>query len=424
MKNNQPLSEKLRPNDFDELIGQSHLIGKDKSLTLLSKNNPQSIILWGPSGVGKTTIARLLIKNWGCESIFLSAIFSGMKEIKESLEQSENSLMTPIVIFVDEIHRLNKVQQDAFLHHLEDGRVILIGATTENPSFELNSAILSRTQTYILKKLSDEELLALINITLEKIKISINFTKDALELLVAYANGDARKLINFLEHIIELDKKEINKDILKKILPNSLISFDKNKEEFYNHISALHKSIRGSDPDASLYWFCKMLSGGADPLYIGRRLLRIAYEDIGLADMNAANHVINALQTYERIGSPEGELALANCVIYLAITPKSNSVYNAYNKMIEFVGSNKSYEVPIHLRNAPIKLMKEVGYGKNYKYAHDFSEHYVPNEDYFPEEFPENLKRNNFYKPSSQGLEKKIQDRINFFRELDKKNKF
>lgn len=423
MKNNQPLSEKLRPNDFDELIGQSHLIGKDKSLTLLSKNNPQSIILCGPSGVGKTTIARLLIKNWGCESIFLSAIFSGMKEIKESLEQSENSLMTPIVIFVDEIHRLNKVQQDAFLHHLEDGRVILIGATTENPSFELNSAILSRTQTYILKKLSDEELLALINITLEKIKISINFTKDALELLVAYANGDARKLINFLEHIIELDKKEINKDILKKILPNSLISFDKNKEEFYNHISALHKSIRGSDPDASLYWFCKMLSGGADPLYIGRRLLRISYEDIGLADMNAANHVINAIQTYERIGSPEGELALANCVIYLAITPKSNSVYNAYNKMIEFVGSNKSYEVPIHLRNAPTKLMKEVGYGKNYKYAHDFSEHYVPNEDYFPEEFPENLKRNNFYKPSSQGLEKKIQDRINFFRELDKKNK-
>ncbi len=423
MKNNQPLAENSRPNNFDELIGQSHLIGKDKPLTLLSKNNPQSIILWGPPGVGKTTIARLLIKNWGCESIFLSAIFSGMKEIKEALEQSDNSLMTPIVIFVDEIHRLNKVQQDAFLHHLEDGRIILIGATTENPSFELNNAILSRTQTYILKKLSDEELLELIDIILKKFNLSVNFTQDALELLVTYADGDARKLINFLENVIEIEQKEINKDILKKILPNSLIAFDKNKEEFYNHISALHKSIRGSDPDASLYWFCKMLEGGADPLYIGRRLLRVAYEDIGLADINAANYVINALQTYERIGSPEGELALANCVIYLAITPKSNSVYNAYNQMIEFVGSNKSYEIPIHLRNAPNKLMKEIGYGKNYKYAHDFSEHYVPNEDYFPEEFPENLKRNHFYKPSSQGLEKKIKDRINFFRELDKKDK-
>lgn len=431
MKTSKPLSELMRPKNFEELIGQTHLIGENKPLTLIAKNNPQSIILWGPPGVGKTTIARILIDSWNCQSIFLSAIFSGMKEIKEALEHSENSLMLPIVIFVDEIHRLNKMQQDAFLHHIEDGRIILIGATTENPSFELNNAILSRTQTYILRKLSDQELEKLLELSVKELGKKFIFNDEAKELLIIYADGDARRLINIVEIIANLqeensnekicDQITIDKKILQEIIPDSLISFDKNKEEFYNHISALHKSIRGSDPDAALYWFAKMLSGGADPLYIGRRLLRITYEDIGLADMNAANYVINALKTYERLGSPEGELAFANCVIYLAITSKSNSVYKAYNKVMEFVEKNKAYEIPIHLRNAPTKLMKDIGYGKEYQYAHDFPNHYVPDENYFPEEFPDNCKKGYFYNPSEQGLEKKIKERLNFLKELDKK---
>lgn len=418
-----PLAELMRPKSLNEIIGQQHLIGENKPLSLLSANKPQSIILWGPPGVGKTTIANILIKTWDCNSISLSAIFSGIKEIKETLEQAANNsnglFNKQTVIFVDEIHRFNKMQQDAFLHHMEDGRIILIGATTENPSFELNKAILSRAQTYVLNRLTENDMEHLFNIILTKCASKIKFEKNTEELLLTYADGDARRLINIIETIQNANITNITKPILKSIIPSSLISFDKNKEEFYNHISALHKSIRGSDPDAALYWLTKMLAGGADALYIGRRLLRIAYEDIGLADMNAPGYALSAIQTYERLGSPEGELALANCAIYLAITPKSNSGYLAYNKATECVNSNQSFEVPLHLRNAPTKLMKELEYGKEYQYAHDFENHYVPNETYMPEK----LNQQKFYTPSNQGLEQRIRERLKFLRELDKNSK-
>jgi putative ATPase len=426
-----PLAELMRPQSFDDIIGQTHLIGENKPLSLLLYNKPQSIILWGPPGVGKTTIANILTKSWDCQSVSLSAIFSGIKEIKEALEFATNSTKElfnkQTVIFVDEIHRFNKIQQDAFLHHMEDGRIILIGATTENPSFELNRAILSRVQTYVLNKLSEDELGNLLNVIIDKHSDDSGVSShsdndkliiepDAKNVLLTYSAGDARRLINLIETIRSANISHVTLQILKNIIPNSLVPFDKNKEEFYNHISALHKSIRGSDHDAALYWFTKMVAGGADVLYIGRRLLKVAYEDIGLADMNAPNYVLNAIQTYERLGSPEGELALANCIIYLAITPKSNSGYLAYNKVMECVKNNVSYEVPLHLRNAPTKLMKELEYGREYKYAHDFVNHYVPNENYMPD----NFKKQQFYTPSNQGLEQRIKERINFLRELDK----
>ncbi|HMT02808.1 MAG TPA: replication-associated recombination protein A [Burkholderiales bacterium] len=392
----QPLAEILRPKILSDVIGQKHLLGKDKPLTILAQsNNPQSIILWGPPGIGKTTIANILINTWQCEFIKLSAVFSGIKEIKEALEHASkktNSLFDKqVVIFIDEIHRFNKAQQDAFLHHLENGKIIIIGATTENPSFELNNALLSRLQVFVLNSLTKEDLASLLDKSLIKIKAKFNLDKEARELIIDLADGDARRLKRF----------------------------DKGQDEFYNQISAIHKSLRGSNPDAALYWFMRMIDGGADPLYIGRRLLRFAWEDIGLADINAPNLVINAIQTYERLGSPEGELALANAVIYLAVTPKSNSAYTAFNKVKDFINKSGSHEVPIHLRNAPTKLMTDLGYGKEYKYAHNFPNHYVANENYWPND----LTAQQFYTPSNQGMEQRIEARLKFLNDLNTKEK-
>jgi|SRR6185437_12067074 len=423
----QPLAEILRPNTLEQVIGQSHLIGDGKPLSILAHGKPQSIILWGPPGVGKTTIANILTSMWDCEVIKLSAIFSGIKEIKEALDQATKNhsglFNRQTVLFIDEIHRFNKAQQDAFLHHLEEGKIILIGATTENPSFELNNALLSRTQVYVLNPLAKSDLSKLLDTALVSItssvadKNQINLLDDnAKELVLDLADGDARRLLNIVETIANSGKKQVSREELKQILPNSLKRFDKGGEEFYNQISALHKAVRGSDPDASLYWFMRMIDGGADPLYLGRRVLRMAWEDIGLADTNAASIALSALQTYERLGSPEGELAIANAVIYLAVTPKSNGAYMAYNNVREFIANTSSKEVPVHLRNAPTKLMSELGYGKEYKYAHDYPEHYVPNENYWPD----GMDKQKFYQPTNQGLEKRVADRLEFLRNLDK----
>lgn len=418
----QPLAEILRPKTIDDIVGQEHLVGVDKPLTKILESGPQSLILWGPPGVGKTTIANILINTWQCDVIKLSAIFSGIKDIKDALIQAdknhEDLFNRQTVIFVDEIHRFNKAQQDAFLHHLEEGKIILIGATTENPSFELNNALLSRMQVYVLNPLNAHDLEILLNKSLKKLNVNIEFKDDAKLQLIQLANGDVRRLLNIIEAIINYDIKQVDTPALKKIIPNSLKYFDKGGEHFYNQISALHKSIRGSDPDAALYWFTSMIMGGADPLYIARRLLRLAWEDVGLADLNAQTIAINAIQTYERLGSPEGELALANCVVYLAITPKSNSTYIAYNNSNKFVKGTASAEVPIHLRNAPTKFMVELGYGKEYKYAHDYKDHYVPNENYWPDK----LKKQQFYIPSNQGMENRIIERLKHLRTLDEES--
>jgi putative ATPase len=426
----QPLAELLRPTTLEQVIGQEHLIGDGKALTLMAQGRANSIILWGPPGVGKTTIANILTNAWDCEVIKLSAVFSGIKEIKEALDiatQNYKGLFNrQTVLFIDEIHRFNKAQQDAFLHHLESGQIILIGATTENPSFELNNALLSRLQVYVLNPLDKKSLLKLLDLTLNSLaKVykdsSLNnllATNEAKELVLDLSDGDARSLLNIVESIINSGKRQVSSQDLKQILPNSLKRFDKGGEDFYNQISALHKSVRGSNPDAALYWFTRMIVSGASPLYLARRVLRMAWEDIALADTSAINIALYALQTYERLGSPEGELAIANAVIYLATAAKSNSTYTAYNQSRKFVLEDISRQVPIHLRNAPTKLMSELGYGKEYKYAHDYPEHYVANENYWPDD----IVAQKFYTPSNQGMEQLISDRLEFLNNLDKKS--
>lgn len=419
----QPLTEILRPQQLSDVVGQRHLVGENGLLTrLLNSKKITSMIFWGPPGVGKTTLANILIKEFDCNAIYLSAVFSGVKEIKEALEVAERNQDglfndKPTVLFIDEIHRFNKVQQDAFLHHLEEGKIILIGATTENPSFEINNALLSRMQVYVLESLTYDDLSNLLERAI-RYKGKPELEDEAKKLLIDLCDGDARRLVNLYE-LLANSTDEVNIDValVKSILPKNMQRFDKGGEEFYNQISALHKSVRGSNPDAALYWFGRMLVGGADPLYLGRRLLRMAWEDIGLADINAATVVNNALQTYERLGSPEGELALAGAVTYLAVTNKSNSLELAYNQLKEYIGSGGSASVPVHLRNAPTKLMAELGYGKEYRYAHDYPNHYVPNESYFPDEL-EILPT--FYQPTNQGFEQRIIERLNFLQELDK----
>ncbi|MBP7781510.1 MAG: replication-associated recombination protein A [Burkholderiales bacterium] len=420
----QPLAELLRPKILAEVIGQKHLVAKHAPLAnLLAAGKLQSMILWGPPGVGKTSLANILMTTLDCHAIKLSAVFSGVKDIKEALEHAEQNARSlfdkPTVLFVDEIHRFNKAQQDAFLHHLEEGTIILIGATTENPSFEINNALLSRMQVYVLESLTRDDLQLLLNKALTYLG-KIELTPDAMELLIDLSDGDARRLLNLLELVGNSSgQSKIDSDLIKQIVPKNLQRFDKGGEEFYNQISALHKSVRGSNPDAALYWFGRMLTSGAEPLYIGRRLLRMAWEDIGFADTNAAVVVNTALQTYERLGSPEGELALAGAVIYLAVTNKSNSLELAYNQLREYMKNASSAPVPVHLRNAPTKLMTELGYGREYKYAHDYPNHYVTNEQYFPDGMLE-LK---FYQPSDQGFEQRIQERMNYLRDLDQQAK-
>ncbi|HSN40008.1 MAG TPA: replication-associated recombination protein A [Burkholderiales bacterium] len=419
-----PLAERLRPRSLDDVVGQAHLLGPGKPLRLaFESKKPHSMILWGPPGVGKTTLARLMAQAFDAEFIAISAVFSGVKEIREAVQRAELELQQSgrhTILFVDEVHRFNKAQQDAFLPYVERGLITFIGATTENPSFEVNSALLSRAAVYVLQPLTDAELGELLQRAVDNSLNNIVIQDDARQRLIGYADGDARRLLNLLEQIgtaaEETGRREIDEDFVKQTLTQSLRRFDKGGDAFYDQISALHKSVRGSAPDAALYWLTRMLDGGADPLYVGRRLIRMATEDIGLADPRALRIALDACETYERLGSPEGELALAEAVLYLAVAPKSNAAYIAYNSARGLVRSDKSRPVPVHLRNAPTKLMKELGYGHEYRYAHDEPDAYAAGENYFPE----GMTRPEFYEPTPRGLEAKIRERLDRLRELDR----
>jgi putative ATPase len=417
-----PLAERLRPTSIDEVIGQQHLLGAGKPLRVaFESGQPHSMILWGPPGVGKTTLARLMAQGFQAEFMALSAVLSGVKDIREAVERAQLLQVTSArrtILFVDEVHRFNKSQQDAFLPHVESGLFTFIGATTENPSFEVNSALLSRAAVYVLQSLSQDDLFQMLTRALA-LHDGISIDEDAALMLVASADGDGRKLLNNTEIILRaaVQKKQtqINTELLKESLGDSLRRFDKGGDAFYDQISALHKSVRGSNPDAALYWLVRMLDGGADARYLSRRLIRMAAEDIGLADPRALRLTLDAAETYERLGSPEGELALAEATVYLACAAKSNAVYNAYNAVKAFVSKDSSRPVPEHLRNAPTKLMKQLGYGKLYRYAHDEPEAYAAGETYLPEELGEP----GWYQPTSRGLEGKIAEKLAYLRRLD-----
>ncbi len=422
-----PLAETLRPKALDEVIGQEHLLGPGKPLRLaFESGTPHSMILWGPPGVGKTTLARLMADAFDAEFIALSAVFSGVKDIRAAMEQAELTLAQSgrrTILFVDEVHRFNKAQQDAFLPYVERGIVTFVGATTENPSFEVNSALLSRASVYVLKSLSEEELGRLFEGARQQAFPELEFDTEARDRLVGHADGDARRLLNVLETLktaaTAAAVTSIDGRFLESTLSSDLRRFDKGGDAFYDQISALHKSVRGSNPDASLYWFLRMIDGGADPRYLGRRIIRMATEDIGLADPRALRLALDAVETYERLGSPEGELALAEAVLYMAVAPKSNATYVAYNAARAFVRQDKSRPVPEHLRNAPTKLMKELGYGSEYRYAHNEPEAYAAGEKYFPEGMP----AVEWYRPTTRGLEGKIAEKLAHLRELDRKAK-
>lgn len=419
-----PLAERLRPATLDDVIGQQHLLSAGKPLRVaFESGHPHSMILWGPPGVGKTTLARLMAQGFNAEFIALSAVLSGVKDIREAVERAQviqaNSGRKTI-LFVDEVHRFNKSQQDAFLPHVESGLFTFIGATTENPSFEVNGALLSRAAVYVLQSLTEEDLSALVVRALALDGAGIGITDEAKNSLVASADGDGRKLLNNVEIVLRaaVQKKstEINSEVLKESLGDALRRFDKGGDTFYDQISALHKSVRGSNPDAALYWLVRMLDGGADPRYLSRRLIRMASEDIGLADPRALRLTLDAAETYERLGTPEGELALAEATVYLACAAKSNAVYTAYNTVRALVAKDKSRPVPEHLRNAPTRLMKELGYGKLYRYAHDEPDAYAAGETYLPD----GLGDPRWYQPTPRGLESKIADKLAFLREQDK----
>jgi putative ATPase len=417
-----PLAEALRPATIEDVIGQSHLLGEGKPLRLVFKSGkPHSMILWGPPGVGKTTLARLTANAFGCEFIALSAVLSGVKDIRAAIEQAEHHLANGkhTILFIDEIHRFNKSQQDALLPFVESGLVTLIGATTENPSFEVNSALLSRAQVYVLKALTDAEMLQLLKRAQQRGLGHLEFDDVAVATLIGYADGDARRFLNLLEQTKTSAETSGITRISGEFVDNALTlnsrRFDKGGDNFYDQISALHKSVRGSHPDAALYWLCRMLDGGADPQYLLRRIVRMAWEDIGIADPRAIQIANDAAATYERLGSPEGELALGQAVIYLAIAAKSNAGYNAYNRAVAFVKKDKSREVPVHLRNAPTKLMKELGYGHEYRYAHDEPNAYAAGETYLPEGMAEPR----WYEPVPRGIESKIAEKLAWLRSLD-----
>jgi putative ATPase len=427
----RPLADRMRPRTLDGFIGQEHILGADKPLRkAIAGGNLHSMVLWGPPGSGKTTLAKLLAETTQAEFITLSAVLAGVKDIREAVATAQrirDSESRLTILFIDEAHRFNKAQQDAFLPYVEDGTIIFIGATTENPSFELNSALLSRVRTYVLKRLGHDALRRIIDLALNDREqglgeLDLQLGDELRDRLAAAADGDARRALNLLEIASDLAEEGaqgnvIPETVLTEVIAGGTRRFDKGGDVFYDQISALHKSVRGSSPDAALYWLVRMLDGGCDPLYVARRIVRMASEDIGNADPRALSLSLNAWDVQDRLGSPEGELALAQAVIYMACAAKSNAVYVAYRAASDDIRKTGSLEVPVHLRNAPTKLMKELGYGKAYRYAHDEPEAYAAGEDYFPEDMP----AVNYYRPVPRGLEIKIAEKLARLRELDRK---
>jgi putative ATPase len=426
----RPLADRMRPQLLADFIGQKHIIGEGKTLSQAIKNQTlHSMVFWGPPGTGKTTLAKIIANSVQAHFIDISAVLSGVKDIRDAIAQAKQWQVQgdKTILFVDEVHRFNKSQQDAFLPYVEDGTVYFIGATTENPSFELNNALLSRVKTYILKSLTTADLKMVVSNALtvdEQLKsLDLSIDESSLDLLAKVADGDARRVLNFLEIACDLaesetgnPEKQITQSIIEDVTSQTLRRFDKGGDLFYEQISALHKSVRGSNPDASLYWFCRMIDGGCDALYIARRVVRMASEDIGNADPRGLQLAMDAWQTYERLGSPEGELAIAQAIVYLASTAKSNAIYTAYKEAMTDARNSASLDVPDHLRNAPTQLMKEIGYGQDYRYAHDEEDAFASGETYFPESMGEKI----YYHPVERGLETKIKEKLDRLRELNR----